>query len=129
MEKEMHPNAVLLKRFYNRDRSALFDNMHPDYKNHTPGNNPIAGSHAGPEGMMKHFEDHRFHSGGTFRAQHQDVFLADDVWGYVPVRLTAERNGKKLDMLAFGVWRFIDGKFVDHWENPTDLKAFDEFWA
>ena len=79
--------------------------------------------------MLKHLEDHHSRTGGTFRAKHQGVFLADDEWGLVPVRLSAERNGKKLDMMAFGVWRFKDGKFLDHWENPVDMKAFDEFWA
>lgn len=125
----MHKNALLLKRFYERDRDALWDNLHPEYQNHTPGSSQLAGSYAGKEGMLAHIQQMQTLTNGTFRAHHQGVFIADDEWGLVPVTLRAERNGKKLEMLAFGVWRFKDGLFIDHWENPWDLKTFEEFWA
>lgn len=125
----MHKNSLLLKRFYERDRDALWDNLHPEYKNHTPGHTQIAGSYAGKEGMLGHIQQMQTLTGGTFRAHHQGVFTADDEWGLVPVQLKAERNGKTLDMMAFGVWRFKDGLFIDHWENPWDMATFEAFWA
>ena len=43
--------------------------------------------------------------------------------------LVAEREGRTLDMQAFGVWRFEAGLIAEHWENPLDIAAFDAFWS
>jgi hypothetical protein len=44
------------------------------------------------------------------------------------LQLQARRGDQVLDMLAFGIWRLEDGLFAEHWENPTDIAAFDAFW-
>jgi ketosteroid isomerase-like protein len=125
----MSGNRELLARFYARDRSALYDNMHPDFKCHTPGRSQIAGTFIGAAGMQAHVEQMQSLTDRTFRPHHEGSFTADEKWGLVPVHLLAERNGRRLDMPAFGVWRFENGLFIEHWEQPWDMAAFDEFWA
>ena len=119
----------LLTRFYARERDVLFNNMHPDYRCHTPGNSQISGTFHGKDGMIAHIQQMQQLTGQTFRPHHLGTFLADGEWGLVPVHLNADRNGKRLDQPAFGVWRFKDGLVIEHWENPTAMTAFDNFWA
>jgi ketosteroid isomerase-like protein len=124
-----HPNVALLKRIYARDRATFFRMVTPDYACHTPGASQVAGTVRGAEGMRAHIEQGQALTGGTFRVTHQGHFLADDHHGLVPVRLTGERLGRRLDIAAFGIWRFADGRIAEHWENPLDIPAFDAFWA
>ena len=124
-----HPNILLLHKVYARDRDTFFRMVTPAYVCHTPGCSPVAGHVVGAEGMRGHIEHGQALSGGTFRVSHQGAFLADDHWGLVPVRLSGQREGRTLDMQAFGVWRFEAGLIAEHWENPLDIAAFDAFWS
>lgn len=120
---------TLLQKVYERDRETFFAHIHPDYVCHTPGASPIAGRFRGVAGMQEHIRQMVERSGGTFRPRHLGTFITDGEWGFVPVHLVGERNGKRLDQPAFGVWRLRDGLLVEHWENPTDMAAFDAFWS
>lgn len=124
-----HPNVALLRKIYARDRDTFFSMVTPDYVCHTPGSSPVAGRVSGADGMRRHIEQGQALSNGSFRVTHQGVFLADDRYGLVPVRLTGERPGRTLDIAAFGIWRFEGGRIAEHWENPLDLRAFDAFWS
>ena len=124
-----HFNIALLRNISARDRDTFFRMVTPAYICHTPGTSPVAGRCVGAEGMRRHIEQGQALSGGTFRVAHQGAFLADDHWGFVPVRLSGQRLGRTLDMPAFGVWRFESGFIAEHWENPLDIAAFDAFWS
>ncbi|CAN5798346.1 hypothetical protein BH09PSE5_BH09PSE5_26350 [soil metagenome] len=119
----------LLVRFYARDRGALFSRMHPDFVCHTPGRSQIAGSHRGLQGMLDHVARMQRLTNQSFRPHARGAFMSDGEWGTVPVHLRAERDGRVLDMAAFGVWRFHEGTVIEHWETPVDIAKFDEFWG
>ena len=118
----------LLRRIYAKDREALYANLHVDFVCHTPGASQIAGSFRGAQGMRRHVDQMQTLTGGTFRPRHEEVFMQEGDWATVPVRLAAAREGRQLDMRAFGVWRFADGLLVEHWEMPVDIAVFDAFW-
>lgn len=119
----------LLRRFYHREREPLFARLAPDYACHTPGDNPIAGTHRGAQGMLDHIARMQAATAQTFRPHHKDAFVTDGRWALVPVHLHAQREGRTLDQPAFGIWHFdAQGQVTDHWECPTDMKAFDAFW-
>ncbi|QKS00093.1 nuclear transport factor 2 family protein [Sphingomonas sp. CL5.1] len=120
---------ALLKRIYAHDREALYGNMRPDFTVHSPGQNLIAGTYVGPEAFKAHMAKMQSLCGNTFREELQDTFLANDTWGLVVHRMTAERNGKRLDTWGFGLWRFEDGKLTDHWESVGDQAHWDDFWS
>lgn len=124
-----HPNARLLKRLYEGDRAALYDAMAPDYVAHVPGNSMVAGDYHGVHGHIDHIERFMTLTGGTMRKQLPGVFLADDHWGLVPSRLLAQRGAATLDLQGFGLWRFEDGRVVEHWGLVSDQAAFDSFFA
>ena len=120
---------VLLKRIYAKDREALFGAMRDDFTVHSPGQNLIAGTYVGPQAFKDHMARMQALCNHTFKEELQDTFLANDTWGVVVHRMTAERNGKRLDTWGFGLWRFEDGKLTDHWESVGDQAHWDDFWS
>lgn len=45
-------------------------------------------------------------------------------------RITADRNGKRLDQNVINVFHVnADGKLTERWQLPSDLKSFDDFWS
>lgn len=121
--------VALLNRIYAHDREALFGNMRPDFTVHSPGQNILAGTYVGPEAFKAHIERIHALTNNTFKEELQNTFLANDTWGLVVHRMTAERNGKRLDTWGFGLWRFEDGKLTDHWESVGDQAHWDDFWS
>jgi ketosteroid isomerase-like protein len=122
----------LLKRIYAHDREALYGSMRPDFTVHSPGQNLIAGTYVGAEAFKAHMQKMQALCNHTFEEELQDTFLANDTWGLVVHRMTAERNGKHLDTWGFGLWRFEDGQLTDHWENwesVGDQAHWDDFWS
>ncbi len=120
---------ALLKRIYAHDREALYGNMRADFTVHSPGRNLIAGTYVGADAFKAHMAKMQSLCGNTFREELQDTFLANDTLGLVVHRMTAERNGKRLDTWGFGLWRFEDGKLTDHWESVGDQGHWDDFWS
>lgn len=123
-----HPNVELLRKIYARDRDALKSGMSPDFVCHTPGRSQISGNYKGTDFLTVRIAKVAELTGGTFRARSLGPMLVNDEWGMVPVQVSAERDGKKMDMPAFGIWRFKDGQVLEHWEMNYDQAAFDEFF-
>lgn len=117
----------LLKTIY-ADSDALAPNLHPDFKLYSPGQNLVAGVFDGLEGMFQHVgQMNELADDGMSLEGH--TFLADENWGLAVSHVTAERNGKKLDVQGLGIWRFKDGKLYKHWEAVSDPDAWDDFWS
>jgi ketosteroid isomerase-like protein len=55
--------------------------------------------------------------------------LADDERGVSFEHITAERDGKTLDVRDTTVFRFQDGKVAEMWMLSTDLDAHEAFWS
>lgn len=117
----------LLKKIY-ADFEAVPPNLHSEFKLHSPGQSPVAGEFDGLDGLIAHLSYMQELSGNTMRLEPQS-FLADEKWGMVVSRITAERNGRQLDMPGFGLWRFQDGKLIDHWESVSNQARWDDFWS
>ena len=121
-------NVELLKAIY-ANPELVFEHLHPDFTLHAPGNNLIAGTFRGAEGIKDHFADMDRLSTGSFNHDVQEAFLADENFGMVVHRMEGERNGVQLKMFGFGLWRFQDGLIIDHWESVADQALWDRFWS
>jgi hypothetical protein len=55
--------------------------------------------------------------------------IANDYFGAVLGILRARLNGREGAMPFCGLWRFRDGKIIEHWENAYDAAALDHFFA
>ncbi|AHF69684.1 nuclear transport factor 2 family protein [Pseudomonas cichorii] len=65
----------------------------------------------------------------THSSLHMDVqeIIANEYFGTVLGNLRATSADKSICMPFCGLWRFRDGKVVEHWENAYDAGAFGGF--
>ncbi|MBX8489739.1 nuclear transport factor 2 family protein [Pseudomonas cichorii] len=65
----------------------------------------------------------------THSSLHMDVqeIIANDYFGAVLGSLRATSGDKRICMPFCGLWRFRDGKVIEHWENAYDVEALAGF--
>lgn len=68
-------------------------------------------------------------TGGTFKATLQHLLKSDDGRVVGIHHNSAERNGKRLDVMCCIVFEVKDGRIVSGTEYFGDLYAWDEFWS
>ena len=56
--------------------------------------------------------------------------LANDRHGAAFLRVTADRQGRQLDVVVADAFRFdADGRILEFWAHATDQAAIDAFWS
>ncbi|MBX8485258.1 nuclear transport factor 2 family protein [Pseudomonas cichorii] len=65
----------------------------------------------------------------THSSLHMDVqeIIANEYFGTVLGNLRATSADKSICMPFCGLWRFREGKVIEHWENAYDVGAFAGF--
>jgi ketosteroid isomerase-like protein len=125
-------NLALMRRtldaFVSGDVEALSKVLAPDIVWRVPGRSVLAKDYKGQAEVFDFFGRLMELTGGTFRVQSLSM-LADNAGGVFVDRLTAERDGRKLDVrlcLAITVngGRIVEG--VDHFHHEH---LWDAFWA
>ncbi len=128
----MHPNVTVLlgalQAFNDGDLAALADRVHPDVSYRIPGRAPVSGEFHGVEEVIGAFRRLRERSGGTI-ALEPGAVVADDEHVMFTARVTAEHNGRSLDVVNAYVFRFRDGKLAAGQVFPGDLHAVEAFFA
>ena len=126
-------NAEVVRRGYGAFNTADIDLLTKLFDEkatwHTPGKSPIAGDRKGRNEVFTQFGHYGADTGGTFKATLIDVMESEDgaVVGYH--HNTAERNGKKLDVMCCILFELKDGRVVSGKEHFFDLYAWDQFWS
>jgi ketosteroid isomerase-like protein len=95
----------------------------------TPGNSQIAGERKGHEEIFALFALCHELSGGTMEIVPQTIEAKGDGTVVSTHRLTAERDGKKLDVVETETMTLADGKLTRVDEAVSDQAANDAFWA
>ena len=96
---------------------------------HLPGRSSMANDYQGRDAILAYFGQLGQETGGTFRAELDDL-LADGDDRVVGIqRSTAERDGKQLNVGDCIVFQLKDGRITDGREHFHDLYAWDEFWS
>ena len=96
---------------------------------HLPGRSSMATDYQGRDATLAYFGRIGQETGGTFRAELEDLTADDDDRVVGIHRSTGERNGKHLDVGDSIVFKLKDGRIVDGREHFHDLYAWDEFWS
>jgi uncharacterized protein len=96
---------------------------------HLPGRSSFANDYQGREATLTYFGQLAEETGGTFRAELEDLTADDDDRVVGIQHSTAERNGKHLDVGDCIVFQLKDGRITDGREHFHDLYAWDEFWS
>jgi ketosteroid isomerase-like protein len=126
-----HPNEELLRSFYGafarRDIDAVRGLLTDDAVFHQPGRNPTSGDYQGVNGVLELVGKLQQLTGGTFRAEAHDLLGSDD-HGVALLHVTAERDGRHLDVTVVHVIHVRGGKVAEVWVHPRDTYAVDEFW-
>jgi hypothetical protein len=122
-----HPNVAMLRDIYS-DLTRIWKYVDDDVVLHAaerciPGAVPI---HSGVEAVLAKETDLVRRTAGTLR---MDVgfIAANDYFGAVSGYLRANLGGESIAMPFCGLWRFRDGRIVEHWENAYDAVEFGEF--
>ena len=126
-------NAAIVMRAYEAFNSGdiatlakLFD---ANSSWHTPGRGPIAGSRNGRDAVFNQFGRYGGETGGTFRANLLNVLESEDGRVVTVHHNSAERNGKRLDVLCCIVFELENGRIIIGREHFYDLYAWDAFWS
>ena len=126
-------NAALIRRGYEAfnkaDMETLTEIFDENVNWHTPGQSSIAGDYKGRMATFTQFGRYGGETKGTFRANLKQLFTSEDGRVIGLHQNTAERNGRKLDVMCCIVFELRDGKLIDGREFFYDLHAWDKFWS
>ena len=126
-------NVATMRRAYEAFNTGDIDTLTELFDEsavwHLPGRSSMATDYQGRDATLAYFGRIGEETGGTFRAELQDLTADDDDRVVGIQRSTADRNGKHLDVSDCIVFRLKDGRITDGREHFEDLYAWDEFWS
>ena len=127
-----HPNILRMREGYDAfakgDLAALQELMTEDIVWHVAGRTSLSGSYEGRTAVLEFFGKVMEVTEGSFRAEPLTL-LADDHYGCAPVRITAHRGDKHLDVMNLQTSRLEDGRVAEFWDTTTDTEATEAFYA
>ena len=126
-------NVAIMRRGYEAFNSGDMETLTELFDEsavwHLPGRSSMANDYQGREAILAYFGQLGQETGGTFRAELEDLVAGGDDRVVGIQRSTAERGGKHLDVGDSIVFRLKDGRITDGREHFQDLYAWDEFWS
>jgi ketosteroid isomerase-like protein len=129
---ELHPNVVTylaaIDAFNRQDLKAVGDYVRPDFRYRIPGRSRVAGEFRGIESFVEALTRLRDESAGTIQLTPVAV-LADDENLIASARVTAQRDGKRLDTENCYAFRFRDGKVAGGQVILSDPDHVEDFWG
>lgn len=127
MSNPEHPNAALLRAGY-ADLAVLAAACSDDIVVHSNGSRGVAtGDWVGKAAFLDRLGEMFRRSGNSIALPVENV-VANDHFGVVLARFTADNGEQRLDVPICGVWRIEAGTLVEHWENVADWAPFDDFF-
>jgi ketosteroid isomerase-like protein len=96
---------------------------------HVGGRHPLSGDYFGREGVIEYCKRAQELAGRTLQGEVLEV-LADDRHAGVFNRITAQRDGERLDVTLAQAITFDDeGRWTEYWALADDQDAVDAFWG
>lgn len=127
-----HPNLQVMRKalaaFQTGDMPALTRLFSKDVVWRVPGKSRMAGDYKGQAAAFGFFGRLMHETNGTFKVESIDMF-ANDRGGVFVDRLTAERNGRKLDVPLLLHVTIKDGQIVEGMDGLHHEHLWDAFWA
>jgi ketosteroid isomerase-like protein len=126
-------NVAIMRRGYEAfnkgDMDTLVELFDEGMVWHLPGRSSFADDYQGRDATLAYFAQLGQQTGGTFRAELQELVGDDEDRVIGMQRSTGDRNGKHLDVGNCIVFQLKDGRVIDGREHFHDLYAWDEFWS
>jgi predicted SnoaL-like aldol condensation-catalyzing enzyme len=123
----LHPNIATLRSIY-EDLRRIERHADEDMVLHTAQRHVGAdpGRLHGKAAVVEKIHALIRESGRTLHMR-VDSVVANDYFGVVLGSIRARRGESEIGMPFCGLWRFRDGRVVEHWENAYDIAALDAF--
>jgi hypothetical protein len=118
-----------LRAYDEQDREAMAESLAEDAVWHVGGTHRLSGDYRGREAILGYFDSVRGETSDTMRLEPLEV-LANERHGAAFLRVTAERQGRRLDVVVSDAFRFDpDGRILEFWAHANDQAAIDDFWS
>ena len=118
-----------LDAYGNHDRQTMSDSLAEDAVWHVGGTHRHSGDYRGRDAILAYFDAVREATGDTMRLEPLEL-LADDRYGAAFMRVTADREGRRLETVVADAFRFDDeGRIVEFWASNANQAGIDAFWA
>jgi uncharacterized protein len=118
-----------LEAYGKQDRQTMLDSLADDVVWHVGGTHRHSGDYRGREAILGYFDAVRGATADTMRLEPLEV-IANDRHGAAFLRVTAGRDGRRLETVVADAFRFDDaGRIVEFWASNSNQAAIDEFWA
>jgi ketosteroid isomerase-like protein len=114
--------------FARKDGFALRGLFAEDAVWHVPGGSIMAGTYEGREAIFAFLGRLPRETGGTYASRLIDVLVSDERVAAL-YRASGVRAGASLDLDQILLFTFRDGLIQTVLALPTDLAAFETFWA
>lgn len=123
----LHPNIATLRSIY-EDLRRIEHHADEDMVLHTAQRHVGAdpGRLYGKAAVVEKIHALIRESGRTLQMR-VDSIVANDYFGAVLGSIRARRGESEIGMPFCGLWRFRDGRILEHWENAYDIAALDAF--
>ena len=128
-----HPNILAVRKImqamFAGDTAAVRQLLTRDCVVYRPGSHPFAGEHQGLDAVLDIARRLREETDGTMRAEPHHLFL--DGRGHVIAvyRLTAERRGRRHDMVTAAHLTIVGDRIAGIEVYTQDLDQTNQFWA
>ena len=126
-------NVAIMRRAYEAFNTGDMDTLVEIFDDsivwHLPGRSSYADDYQGRDATLAYFGQPGEQTGGTFRAELQEMLADGDDHVVGIQRSTGDRNGKHLDVGNAILFELKDGRVIDGREHFHDLYAWDEFWS
>ena len=128
-----HPNVNLLQGFLDaygaNDRDAVAEALADDAVWHVGGTHRFSGDYRGRDAVLEYFDRVGRETGHTLRLEPIEL-IANDVRAAAFLKVTGEREGKRLDVTMAEAFQFDgEGRIREFWAHTTDQDAIDAFWG
>ena len=118
-----------LDAYGKHDRQTMRDSLAEDAVWHVGGTHRHSGDYRGRDAVLGYFDAVRDATADTMRLEPLEL-LANDRHGAAFMRVTAERDGRRLETVVADAFRFDDdGRIVEFWAANANQAAIDAFWA
>ncbi len=118
-----------LAAYGDSDRHAMAESLADDAVWHVGGTHRLSGDYRGKDAILGYFDTVRRETGDSMRLEPLEV-LGNDRHGAAFLHVTADREGRRLDVVMADAFRFDeDGRIQEFWAHATDQAAIDEFWS
>ena len=118
-----------LGAYADQDRDAMAESLAEDAVWHVGGTHRLSGDYRGREAILGYFDAVRSETGDSMRLEPLEV-LANGRHGAAFLRVTADRQGRRLDTVVADAFRFDEeGRIREFWAHANDQDAVDAFWS